>query len=66
MTGNTDTRYYWKLTKNIFRFSPGWDPEAEGFGNIHTVDEKVSVKGHIRSVQWYTFFIRNMDEAELS
>jgi Gly-Xaa carboxypeptidase len=65
MTGNTDTRYYWSLTKNIFRFSPGWDPESEGFGNIHTVDEKVSVHGHIRSVQWYTLFLRNMDEAEL-
>lgn len=26
-TGNTDTRFYWDLTKHIFRFGPGYDPE---------------------------------------
>ncbi|KAI1390805.1 carboxypeptidase S [Hypoxylon trugodes] len=65
MTGNTDTRYYWDLTRHIFRYEPGWDPEQEGFEGIHTVDEKVSVLGHIKSVQWYSFFIRNMDEVDL-
>jgi Gly-Xaa carboxypeptidase len=34
MTGNTDTRYYWDLSKHIFRYVPGWDPEEEGFGNM--------------------------------
>lgn len=27
MTGNTDTRYYWDVTKNIFRYGPGWDED---------------------------------------
>ncbi|KAL7625247.1 hypothetical protein AAE478_004462 [Parahypoxylon ruwenzoriense] len=66
MTGNTDTRYYWDLTKHIFRYDPGWDPEQEGHGGIHTVDEKISVFAHIKCVQWYSMFIRNMDEAELA
>ena len=66
MTGNTDTRYYWDLTRHIFRFNPGWDPKQEGLGNIHTVDEKVSVYAHLKTVQWYSRFIRNMDEAVLS
>ncbi|KAI1484961.1 peptidase family M20/M25/M40 [Biscogniauxia mediterranea] len=65
-TGNTDTRYYWNLTKHIFRFDPGWDPKQEGFDGIHTVDEKLSVVAHIRGVQWYSRFIRNMDEADLA
>ncbi|KAI0599173.1 peptidase family M20/M25/M40 [Biscogniauxia sp. FL1348] len=65
-TGNTDTRYYWDLTKHIFRFGPGWDPKQEGFDGIHTVDEKLSVVAHIRGVQWYSRFIRNMDEADLA
>lgn len=65
MTGNTDTRYYWDLTQHIFRFNPGWDPEQEGLGNIHTVDEKVSVLAHIKATQWYSLFIRNMDQADL-
>jgi Gly-Xaa carboxypeptidase len=66
MTGNTDTRYYWDLTRHIFRFAPGFDPEDEaGLGAIHTVDERVSVLNHVNSVRWYMLFVRNMDEAGL-
>ncbi|KAM0722682.1 hypothetical protein Q7P37_002123 [Cladosporium fusiforme] len=66
MTGNTDTRYYWNLTKHIFRFGPGYDPELDnGLGNIHTVDEKVSVTNHVNAVRWFMLFVRNMDEATL-
>ena len=65
MTGNTDTRYYWDLTRHIFRFSPGWDPkDGKGLGNgIHTVDERVSVVNHVSAVKWFLVFVRNMDEA---
>ena len=63
--GNTDTRHYWNLTQNIIRFSPGWDPEDEGLGNMHTVNERVGARHHVRGIQWYSMFIRNMDEAEL-
>src|SRR6266480_1618592 len=31
MTGNTDTRYYWDVSRNIFRFGPGWDEDDEGY-----------------------------------
>jgi len=67
MTGNTDTRYYWDLSGHIFRYAMGWDPEDKqgGLGNIHTVDEKISVKAHVGAAQWYSLFIRNMDEAVL-
>ncbi|TDZ54571.1 Carboxypeptidase S [Colletotrichum trifolii] len=65
MTGNTDTRYYWDLTKHIFRFAPGYDPESDEWKGIHTVDEKTSVKGHINTVKWFTSFLRNIDEADL-
>lgn len=64
-TGNTDTRYYWDLSRNIFRFGPGWDPEDEGLGNIHTVDERASAKAHVVSTRWFILFIRNMDESDL-
>lgn len=67
MTGNTDTRYYWALTKHIFRFDSGYDPEdpTGGFDNgIHTINERVSVAAHINSVKWITMFVRNMDEAK--
>jgi len=66
MTGNTDTRYYWDVSKHIFRYGPGWDPAAdEGLGNIHTVNERVSVANHINMVKWFTLFVRNMDGADL-
>ncbi|KAK3675851.1 hypothetical protein LTR78_004492 [Recurvomyces mirabilis] len=66
MTGNTDTRYYWPITKHIFRYGPGYDPaDGGGLGNIHTVDEKISVVNHIGMVKWFTLFLRNMDVAEL-
>ena len=65
MTGNTDTKYYWDLSRHIFRFAPGYDGESSGLGNIHTVDERISIKNHVNTVQWFSLFIRNMDEADL-
>ncbi|TKA70932.1 hypothetical protein B0A55_06124 [Friedmanniomyces simplex] len=66
MTGNTDTRYYWPVTKHIFRFGPGYDPATDaGLGNIHTVDERISVVNHVGMVKWFVLFVRNMDGADL-
>lgn len=65
-TGNTDTRYYWNITKHIFRFGPGFDPTWDkGLGNIHTVNEKVSAVNHFNMVKWMTLFVRNVDGADL-
>lgn len=66
MTGNTDTRYYWGLTKHIFRWGPGYDEDDDaGLGSIHTVNERVSVKNHVNGVKWFWMFLRNMDEVEV-
>lgn len=70
MTGNTDTRFYWALSDNIFRFAPGYGGKGEepmgGIGKIHTVDESVNVENHFATVKWYVLFLRNMDEADLA
>lgn len=66
MTGNTDTRYYWGLTKHIFRWGPGYDEDDDaGLGSIHTVNERVSVKNHVNGVKWFWMFLRNMDEVDV-
>lgn len=65
MTGNTDTRYYWNVSKHIFRFTAGWDGESFGMGNIHTVDERISMTSHVNMVRWMSLFIRNMDQSDL-
>lgn len=50
MTGNTDTRFYWGLSKNIYR----WNPLRDVFDkNIHTVDEKQSIDTHLESMMMY-------------
>jgi Gly-Xaa carboxypeptidase len=58
MTGNTDTKFYWGLTKNIYRFTPVKD---DGRANGHTVDERVGLRDHIDGVQFYSQLILNGD-----
>jgi len=53
------------LTKNIFRFGPGWVAGEEGLGRIHTVDERQSIAAHVEAVKWFSRFVRNMDQAEV-
>lgn len=50
MTGNTDTRFYWNLTRNIWRFSP---IRPDGTKNIHTVDERIDMDVHLEGLAFY-------------
>ncbi|KAF2863440.1 Zn-dependent exopeptidase [Piedraia hortae CBS 480.64] len=66
MTGNTDTRHYWDLTKHIFRYGPGYDPNWENdMKKVHTVNERISVENHLSTVRWYVKFIQNFDNVAL-
>ncbi|KAK4498733.1 hypothetical protein PRZ48_009243 [Zasmidium cellare] len=66
MSGNTDTRYYWDLTRNIFRFGAGYVKEEDhSLGNVHTVNEKISASNHFKVVRWFTLWLRNIDDADL-
>ncbi|KAJ1539856.1 hypothetical protein HK405_012353, partial [Cladochytrium tenue] len=58
MPANTDTRHYWNLTPNIYRFSP-----VRGGEGIHTVNERVLVSGYLDNVKFYHELVRNWDEA---
>ncbi|KAI1796624.1 carboxypeptidase S [Ganoderma leucocontextum] len=58
--GNTDTRYYWGLTKNIFRYRHLTDRDA--FNGAHTVNEAIRAEGWIESIRFLTKFILNCDE----
>lgn len=64
MTGNTDTRHYWNLTRNIFRYSPIF---AENFikdTHIHSVDEKLKFDGHLHLTAFFYEYIQAIDSAE--
>ncbi|KAH9851926.1 carboxypeptidase S [Lenzites betulinus] len=58
--GNTDTRYYWNLSKNIVRYKHL--RESDKYNGAHTVNEAVRAEGWIESIRFFTKFILNSDE----
>ncbi|KAG1822231.1 hypothetical protein EV424DRAFT_1321997 [Suillus variegatus] len=66
MSGNTDTRFYWKLTDHIFRYG---HLEAAGGGSlpsgVHTVNEAISIDGFVGMIGFYTTLVLNVDESSL-
>jgi Gly-Xaa carboxypeptidase len=61
MTGNTDTKFYWKLSRDIWRFTP---IREGGRGNAHTVDEFVEAKDHVGVFGFYVKLIKGADSGE--
>ncbi|KAK1232132.1 hypothetical protein PQX77_004733 [Marasmius sp. AFHP31] len=61
-TGNTDTRYYWKLTDHIFRYNHR-DMTGGILGSgIHTVNENIGVDSFVEVIRFFTTLILNADE----
>lgn len=63
MTGNTDTRHYWNLTENIFRYSPMVLGDVMKENHIHSVDEKLAIDSHLHLTAWFYDFILTVDES---
>jgi Gly-Xaa carboxypeptidase len=59
MTGNTDTKFYWDLSRDIWRFTP---IQEGGRGNAHTVDEFVGAKDHVEAFGFYVQLMRSADD----
>lgn len=64
MTGNTDTRHYWNLTRNIFRFTPAFIGDFIGETHIHSVDEKLPFDSHLQLQAWFYEYIQAIDSAK--
>ncbi|GAA5821772.1 hypothetical protein JCM11251_001018 [Rhodosporidiobolus azoricus] len=58
MIANTDTKYSWKLTPNIYRFVPG---SLELIKNFHTVDERIHIDAHLTGIRWFRQLILNTE-----
>ncbi|KAJ7579051.1 hypothetical protein C8J56DRAFT_964720 [Mycena floridula] len=58
MNGGTDTRAFWNLTRAIYRFQP---LRASERVNVHTVDERVHIDGHLSTIRWIHALIQNAD-----
>lgn len=57
MTGNTDTRFMWNLSKNIYRFTPA---SRSGDLGIHTVNERLEFLEHLKGVFFFHELIRSV------
>ncbi|KAK7036266.1 carboxypeptidase S [Favolaschia claudopus] len=64
MTGNTDTKYYWPLSKHIFRYGHR-NMIGRGMGGIHTVNEHVPAVSSVEIITYFTALILNVDETTL-
>ncbi|WWC62162.1 uncharacterized protein I303_104754 [Kwoniella dejecticola CBS 10117] len=61
MFANTDTKSFWNLTTDIYRFTPTLITENL---NQHTVDERISLEGHLNATRFFYKLIRNSEGFE--
>ncbi|KAI3619693.1 gly-x carboxypeptidase [Moniliophthora roreri] len=64
-TGNTDTRYYWKLTDHIFRYNhKNSGNETNRLANgVHTVNEHIELDAFLEIIRFFLTLILNTDES---
>lgn len=54
-TGNTDTKSYWDLTRNIFRYAPG----LSAFNShAHSIDERLEFDAHMTIIAFYYYYLQ--------
>ncbi|KAL5531499.1 hypothetical protein ACEPAG_4376 [Sanghuangporus baumii] len=58
-----DTRYYWNLTKHIFRYSHLG--ASDSYNGAHTVNEAIRAEGLVELIRFFTVLILNSDKTDL-
>ncbi|KAB5587639.1 Gly-Xaa carboxypeptidase [Ceratobasidium theobromae] len=59
--GNTDTRYYWSVTPNIFRYSHIVDEDV--YNGIHTINEATRASGFVERILFFKNLILTADDS---
>ncbi|KAF8216349.1 hypothetical protein K438DRAFT_1703174 [Mycena galopus ATCC 62051] len=63
-TGNTDTRYYWQLSRSIFRYNhKNTIGSKDRLSGVHTVNEAISAEALLEMIRFFTTLILNADES---
>lgn len=62
MVANTDTKWYWPLTKHIFRYTPA--VMSHNLDNVHTVDENIDFDNHLRLIAFWFEYIQNVSNVK--
>jgi Gly-Xaa carboxypeptidase len=60
MPANTDTKFFWALTKNIYRFTPV--NLVENLNRAHTTDEFIRAAEFVREPLFFATLILNADD----
>jgi len=58
MNGGTDTRAFQNLSRAIYRFEPLRSTDKY---DIHTVNERIHIDGHLNTIRWIFALIQNAD-----
>ncbi|PGH13916.1 hypothetical protein AJ79_03331 [Helicocarpus griseus UAMH5409] len=61
MTANTDTKYFWALTKNIYRYTP--ITLEQNLNHAHTTDEFIRADAFVREPLFFATLVLNADDA---
>lgn len=61
VSGNTDTKFYWPLTKNIYRFM-GFVASSDLLRIIHSVNEHIPLSSHLSTIAFVYEYIVNVSE----
>ncbi|KIY66589.1 carboxypeptidase S [Cylindrobasidium torrendii FP15055 ss-10] len=65
-TGNTDTKYYWGLSPNIFRYNhKNSGNKVNRLGGAHTTNENIEVDAFLEMIRFFVALVLNADESEL-
>uniref|UniRef100_A0A3P9J3P6 Peptidase M20 domain containing 1, tandem duplicate 2 n=1 Tax=Oryzias latipes TaxID=8090 RepID=A0A3P9J3P6_ORYLA len=62
--GNTDSRHFKDLSKDIYRFSPNWFKPGD-VQRFHGINERISKKNYEEMIQFYFNLIQNCDTRKL-
>ncbi|KAL2782538.1 hypothetical protein BJX66DRAFT_345744 [Aspergillus keveii] len=61
MPANTDTKFFWALSRNIYRFTP--INLVENLNRAHTVDEFIRASEFVREPVFFSTLVLNADDA---
>lgn len=64
LVGNTDTRHYTQLTRNLYRFSPTY-MYPEDVPRFHGINERLSIKNYEEAVNFFYHVLVNSDQEAL-
>ncbi|KAJ8046420.1 N-fatty-acyl-amino acid synthase/hydrolase PM20D1.2 [Holothuria leucospilota] len=65
MIGNTDTKMYWNLTKQIYRFCPTFMLPSD-LPRFHGINERMSLENYQQTINVYYHVMVNADSKDLS